>query len=292
MKKLLVLALVVVASASFSTAGAKGKKDKKNVAAAPQPVVLATPTDSLSYAAGMSLTDGLLPYLKQQYGVDESQLADVVRGFKEAAAHRNDSVFTAYVAGLQVAEMVKSRMLPNLQGDFEEVNADLVYAGFAASLEKDHTVYTDSAAQRVFTAGREELVRKKNEAVRLEGEAFLAENKTKAGVVTLPSGLQYKVLKQGAGPQPKATDKVRVAYEGRTLDGNVFDATSKHGKDSDSFSVGGLIKGWTEALQLMTVGSKWELYIPQELAYGERGAGRNIKPYATLIFTLELLGIE
>ena len=292
MKKLLVLALVVVASASFSTAGAKGKKDKKNAAVAPPPVVLATSADSLSYAAGMSLTDGLLPYLKQQYGVDESQLGDVVRGFKEAAAHRNDSTFTAYAAGLQIAEMVKSRMLPNLSNDVEGINSDLVYAGFAASLEKNTTVYTDSAAKSVFEKGREEAIRKKHEAVRLEGETFLAENKTKAGVVTLPSGLQYKVLKQGDGPQPKATDKVKVVYEGRTLDGNVFDATSKHGKDSDTFGVSGLIKGWTEALQMMPVGSKWELYIPQELAYGERGAGRNIPPYAALIFTLELLGIE
>lgn len=288
----MILALVFMTSASFSSLSAKEKKDKKQQTGQKKTVVLTTKADSLSFAAGMSLTNGLMPYLKQQYGVPESQMADVVRGFKDAASHRKDSAFTAYAAGVQIAEMVKNRMLPSLNNDLDNVDEDLVYNGFAASLEKDFTFFTDSAAQKIFADGRAVLVEKKNEATRLEGERFLAENKTKEGVVVLPSGLQYRILKQGDGAVPKLSDKVEVIYEGKTLDGNVFDATSKHGKKSDIFGVGGLIKGWTEALLLMPVGSKWELYIPQELAYGDRGAGRNIKPYSALTFTLELLSIE
>ena len=120
----------------------------------------------------------------------------------------------------------------------------------------------------------------------------MAENKAKEGVVTLPSGLQYRIIKKGTGAIPKATDDVQVIYEGKTIDGKVFDSTAKHGTEFDTFNVGGLIKGWTEALQLMPVGSKWEIFIPYNLAYGERGAGRDIAPYSTLIFTLELKDID
>ena len=123
------------------------------------------------------------------------------------------------------------------------------------------------------------------------GEKFLAENAKKPGVKVLPSGLQYKVIKAGQGEVPKATDEVEVIYEGRLIDGTVFDATSKHGgAATDKFRAGSLIKGWTEALTMMPVGSKWQLYIPYELAYGERQAGQ-IPPYSTLVFDLELVSI-
>ena len=187
-------------------------------------------------------------------------------------------------------------MLPNLKKDLGEggntINDNLLFEGFTASLLGDTTVCTPQSAEKLFNDTREQAKRKAGEAVRLEGERFLAENKLKEGVTTLPDGLQYKVLKEGNGPRPAATDEVEVIYEGRTLDGNVFDATYKHqGKKTDKFHLNGLIKGWTEALQLMPVGSKWEIYIPQELAYGSRQAG-NIKPYSALIFTLELVGIS
>lgn len=290
------MALVVMAGASFSTVSAKGKKDKKaqNVEKTEQ-AELKTYADSLSFAAGMTLTDGLMPYLKNQFGLTDSQMADMTRGFKEAVEHRNDSVFRAKAAGIQIAEMVGSRMLPGLQREFEDgdsINTSLVYAGFIASLEKNYSIYTDSAAQKIFSDGRAALTYKRNEAVKEEGEAFLEANKQKEGVVTLDNGLQYKVLKEGTGAKPSADDEVEVIYEGRTIDGKVFDSTAKHGKKSDTFGVGGLIKGWTQALQMMPAGSKWELYIPQELAYGERGAGKDIKPYSALIFTIELVGIK
>ena len=132
----------------------------------------------------------------------------------------------------------------------------------------------------------------KDAEIKAKNEAYLEENKKKEGVVTMADGLQYRIIKKGDGPMPTAADRVQVIYEGKTIDGKVFDATSRHGVEFDTFNVGGLIKGWTEALQMMPVGSKWEIVIPQHLAYGERGAGRDIGPFSTLIFTLELKGIE
>lgn len=124
-----------------------------------------------------------------------------------------------------------------------------------------------------------------------EGKKFLADNAKKPGVVTLPSGLQYTIIKDGTGPSPLATDKVTVHYTGTLLDGEVFDSSVERGEPA-TFPVNGVIKGWTEALQLMKVGSKWKLFIPSDLAYGERGAGGKIKPFATLVFEVELLSID
>jgi len=124
-----------------------------------------------------------------------------------------------------------------------------------------------------------------------EGEKFLAENAKREGVKTTASGLQYEVLEATIGQKPKATDSVRVHYEGTLIDGTVFDSSYKRG-ESIAFPLNGVIKGWTEGLQLMSVGSKYKFFIPYQLAYGERGAGASIPPYAALIFTVELLGIE
>jgi len=124
-----------------------------------------------------------------------------------------------------------------------------------------------------------------------EGEAFLAENKKKDAVITLPSGLQYKVIKKGAGKTPKATDTVTVNYRGTLINGTEFDSSYLRGQPA-SFKVNGVIRGWTEALQLMKEGAEWQLYIPSDLAYGERGAGRDIGPYSTLIFEVELISIN
>lgn len=123
-----------------------------------------------------------------------------------------------------------------------------------------------------------------------EGKAFLKANSQRKGVVTLPSGLQYEIIKEGKGPKPSANDKVKTHYHGTLIDGTVFDSSVNRGEPA-TFPVNGVIKGWIEALQLMPVGSKWKLYIPYDLAYGERGAGAMIKPYSTLIFEVELLEI-
>jgi FKBP-type peptidyl-prolyl cis-trans isomerase len=124
-----------------------------------------------------------------------------------------------------------------------------------------------------------------------EGEAFLAANKSKDGVVTLPSGLQYKILTAGTGPKPTASDSVKCNYRGTLINGTEFDSSYKRGQPA-TFAVGQVIKAWTEALQLMPVGSKWQLFVPSSLAYGERGAGAEIGPNATLIFEVDLLSIE
>ena len=127
---------------------------------------------------------------------------------------------------------------------------------------------------------------------REDGEKFLAENKTKEGVQTTASGLQYRVIKEGKGAIPTKDDKVKVLYTGKTIDGTVFDSTDNRNGEPATFGVGQVISGWTEALTMMPVGSKWEIFIPQELAYGASGAGSSIKPYSALIFEVELLGIE
>jgi len=138
---------------------------------------------------------------------------------------------------------------------------------------------------------RQAMVKELGDKNKQEGDAFLAENKSKEGVVTLPSGLQYKILKAGDGEKPKPTDTVVCNYRGTLVNGKEFDSSYKRGQPA-TFPVNGVIKGWTEALQLMPVGSKWQLVLPSDLAYGERGAGADIGPNATLIFEVELLSIQ
>jgi FKBP-type peptidyl-prolyl cis-trans isomerase FklB len=147
------------------------------------------------------------------------------------------------------------------------------------------------AVQAEYRQQQQERMQQLGAANKTEGETFLAANKAKDGVVTLPSGLQYKILKAGAGPKPAATDTVTVNYRGTLINGTEFDSSYKRGQPA-TFGVTGVIKGWTEALQLMPVGSKWQLFIPADLAYGERGAGADIAPNATLIFEVELLSIK
>jgi FKBP-type peptidyl-prolyl cis-trans isomerase FklB len=134
-------------------------------------------------------------------------------------------------------------------------------------------------------------MQKTGEINKKAGEDFLAQNKTKPGVVALPDGLQYKILKEGTGPKPTANDTVVCNYRGTLLDGTEFDSSYKRGQPA-TFPVSGVIKGWTEGVQLMPVGSKWQLFLPADLAYGNRGAGQDIGPNATLIFEVELLSIQ
>ena len=282
MKKILMTALVLVASASLFTAGAANNK-KKNVKKV-TPVALATESDSLSYAAGVYATRGLIPFIQQSYQVDTAYMADFIRGYEEAIDKANTPQGTAYIVGMQIAQMVHQRILPGtreeLKSTKDSIDANMFSRGFVAALANDTTLFTEKKAGEY-----------KKEALAGAGEKFLAENAKKPGVKVLPSGLQYKVIKAGEGEIPQASDEVEVIYEGRLIDGTVFDATSKHGgAKTDKFRAGSLIKGWTEALTTMPVGSKWELYIPYELAYGERQAGQ-IPPYSTLVFDLELVSI-
>jgi FKBP-type peptidyl-prolyl cis-trans isomerase FklB len=160
------------------------------------------------------------------------------------------------------------------------------------------TVMTDMEAHNTLMQAQQEAKKKIDETRQASmepnkkaGDAFLAANKTKEGVVTLPSGLQYKILKEGTGPKPTPSDSVVCNYRGTLIDGKEFDSSYKRGQPA-TFPVGQVIKGWTEALQLMPVGSKWELFVPPDLAYGDRGAGPDIGPGATLIFEVELISIK
>lgn len=171
-----------------------------------------------------------------------------------------------------------------------EANVDALIAGFVQAIKGDSTKMTPQAAQAYLQTYFVEASAKEAQKTKEEGEKFLAENKTKDGVFTTESGLQYKVEKEGTGAKPTANDKVKVHYTGTLLDGTKFDSSVDRGEPAE-FGVGQVIKGWTEGLQIMPVGSKYIFWIPSELAYGERGAGQDIKPNSVLKFEVELLDI-
>lgn len=200
----------------------------------------------------------------------------------------------SYALGMDIG----SKVGPSLKKQSVDFDPALVSQGLKDAMSGGKTRLTEQEAQAVLTEvqtavnkERQEKMQKAAAANKAEGEAFLAANKTKPGVVTLPSGLQYKILKEGTGPKPTASDTVSSNYRGTLINGTEFDSSEKHG-GAAKFAVGQVIKGWTEALQLMPVGSKWQLYVPSNLAYGERGAGGDIGPDATLIFDVELVSIE
>ena len=186
----------------------------------------------------------------------------------------------------------------NLHKQSVDVDPNIVAQGLKAAMAGGKTLLTQEEAQAALMEVQNDLRKKQQEKMQVtgeankkEGEAFLATNKAKEGVVALPSGLEYKILKPGTGPKPTASDSVVCNYRGTLLNGTEFDSSYKRGQPA-TFPVGGVIKGWTEALQLMPVGSKWQLFIPSSLAYGERGAGGDIGPNATLIFEVELMSIQ
>ena len=299
MKKTLTVALaILVASASFTTvsAGKKKKKEQQKPAVeAPVPVTLASSSDTLSYAAGMMMTNGLIPYLQLQFKVDTAYMADFIRGFNETVLGGDSPAEVALRAGRQIGQQLKSDMITRMKREFSDtpdsIIEPLLFRGFTDALLADTTVMQVEAAENTFKVKQQHNSEVRIERLSKPGRDFLTENATKEGVITTPSGLQYKVLVKGEGEVPQATDKVKVNYEGRLIDGTVFDASSKHGNEPATFQANQVIRGWTEALTMMPVGSKWQLYIPQELAYGDRQAG-NIPPYSTLIFDVELVSIE
>jgi FKBP-type peptidyl-prolyl cis-trans isomerase len=186
----------------------------------------------------------------------------------------------------------------NLHKESVEVDPAIVLRGLKDALAAGKMLMTDDEARAALMQLQAEVRNKQQEKMKVAGEMnkkegaeFLEANKTNEGVVTLPSGLQYKVLTEGTGPKPAATDTVVCNYRGTLISGTEFDSSYKRGQPA-SFPVNGVIKGWTEALQLMPVGSKWQLFVPAELGYGDRGAGADIGPGATLIFEVELLSIQ
>lgn len=299
MKKIIIVALTLLVGASFSSIEAKKKNKKEQKTEKAAPVSLKNSSDSLSYAAGQMVTEGLVNYLVRQQGVDTAYIADFIEGFKEAVSAGDDARKKARMAGMEIAGQVMQRILPGMKQEYTDTPDSLVEAlffrGFADAILNDTTVMKQTEATTLYQQKQQLNKVAKEEklygANRKAGEDFLKENKLKEGVITTPSGLQYKVLKQGEGAVPQRTDKVKVHYEGRLVDGTVFDASAKHGTEPATFRADQVIKGWTEALTMMPVGSKWQLFIPYQLAYGERETG-NIKPFSMLIFDVELVDIE
>jgi FKBP-type peptidyl-prolyl cis-trans isomerase FklB len=197
---------------------------------------------------------------------------------------------TSYAMGMNFGTGLRKQSI--------DIDPAILARGLKDAFANGKTLMTEEEARVVLTQLQSDLRKKQQEMAQQVGDAnkkqglvFLEANKTKDGVVALPSGLQYKVLKEGTGPKPAPTDTVVCNYRGTLLDSTEFDSSYKRGQPA-TFPVTGVIKGWTEALQLMPVGSKWELFVPAELAYGERGAGGQIGPNATLVFEVELLSIQ
>ena len=261
---------------------------------------LANEEDSLAYIFGISQSNGLQQYATGQLGVDRNCLNKFAEGIIDRAnTDPNDKELAAYNAGGQIGTTVV-QMAQRMGKEYyaadetKSINPSVVAAGIVAGLLGKNEIPVDSA-NMVFQQKMAAQQEANKEALygpnRIAGERFLEENKTKDGVVTTESGLQYKVITMGTGKKPTERQKVNVDYEGHLIDGTVFDSSYKRGQPS-TFQVNQVIKGWTEALQLMPVGSKWELYIPYQLAYGDRATSAEIKPYSALIFTVELKGIE
>ncbi|KPK89766.1 MAG: hypothetical protein AMJ94_11255 [Deltaproteobacteria bacterium SM23_61] len=211
-------------------------------------------------------------------------------GAQENLVLKDQKEKVSYIIGMEIGENFKKQSI--------DIDPDILARGIKDGLSGAKPPLSEQEAREVMTAFEKEM-RSRQEASRKaageknqkEGEAFLAENKKKEGVKTLPSGLQYKVIRAGTGKKPSATDTVTTHYRGTLIDGTEFDSSYKRGKPA-SFPVNGVIPGWTEALQLMEEGAKWQLFIPSNLAYGERGAGRVIGPHSTLIFEVELISIQ
>ena len=315
MKKILTLALVAALSATFTTASAKDKKEcckaktecckvdkKKNkkckkdkTSCCEAPVSLLSKSDSLSCAAGMTYTTGLIDYVGKQFGVDSTSMGAFVAGLREGIKRSNDKQFMAHSAGVQIAQLLETRMYPGVADEVKNtpwtLDSITFNRGFIDAVLNDTTVMQVVDAKKYYEKTMTDEKHRQEDAYKKENVDWLAENAKKEGVVTLPSGLQYKVLTAGTGEVATKDDNVTVRYEGKTIDGNIFDSSYKRNPDTSTFRPDQVIKGWTEALTSMPAGSTWMLYIPQELAYGSRAAGQ-IKPYSTLIFKVELVKID
>lgn len=297
MKKIVTLAMAVFLSATFATTAyaKKEKKQKKAQVEQKAPMQLTSTSDSLSYASGVMMTNGLIDYAKRQFNLDSVSLQAFVDGLREGLEQKHDIQFLARVAGLQIAQQVENNIFPNVCRDVKDtqyaIDSLTFIRGFVDGVANDTLTMTMHSAQNYYrstlTIEKERLA----EIYKQENADWLKKNATAEGVHTTASGLQYKVITEGKGRVATENDNVTVRYEGKTIDGKVFDSSYVRDPDTSTFRPNQVIKGWTEALTMMPEGSKWELYIPQELAYGERTAG-NIKPNSTLIFTVEVVKVE
>lgn len=280
--------MVLAAAAGLASCGQSGTP-KAN---------MKSDVDTLSYMVGVSNSQGLKDYVVGRLGVDTTYMADFVRGIKEGMKNTSAKE-KAYMAGMQIGQQVSGDMYEAINNQLfagdstTTMSKENFLAGFIAAVEENSLVTADSASVYVRTKS-EEIKTKALEAkygeYKKENEEFLANNKSKEGIKVTESGLQYRIIKEGKGEVPTKNSRVKVHYKGTMIDGTEFDSSYER-KEPTTFRADQVIKGWTEALTMMPVGSKWELYIPQELGYGSREAGK-IKPFSTLIFEVELISIE
>src|SRR5574344_405764 len=261
---------------------------------------LKSDVDTLSYAIGMAQTQGLKEYLVERMDVDTTYMKEFIKGLNEGANAGDDKKKAAYYAGIQIGQQISNIMMKNINREVfgndstKTISLKNFMAGFVSGVTGKNGLMTaeqaSMTAQSKMQQMKAEQMMKQYGPNKEKGEKFLAENAKKEGVKTLPSGVQYKVIKEGTGAKPNANSSVTVNYEGRLIDGTVFDSSYKRNKPM-TFKCNQVIKGWTDAIVQMPVGSTWEIYIPQELGYGSREAGQ-IKPFSTLIFKVELISIE
>ena len=282
------IALIVALAASFSSCGNSPKANLKN------------DIDTVSYTVGMAQSQGLKEYLVNQLGVDTTYMDAFIKGLNEGANAGDDKKTAAYYAGIQIGQQISNQMIKGLNHELfgedstKTISMKNFLAGFiAGTTGKKQLMTVEQAgeiAQAKIQAIKAQEAEKQYGDNKAAGEKFLAENAKKEGVKTLPSGVQYKVIKEGNGEIPADSSVVVVNYEGKTIDGKVFDSSYTR-NEPVTFQANRVIKGWTEALVHMPVGSTWEVYIPQELAYGERSTGQ-LKPFSALIFKIELISIK
>ena len=273
MKKLTFVALLAIAVASFVASCGKSSSNNAN---------LKNDVDSFSYAIGMAQTQGLKMYLTQM-DIDTTYM-------------------DAFIKGIQIGQQISNRMVKGINHELfgddstKTISLKNFMAGFVAGVKGKKGAMTMEQAQAVAQAKMMAIKSKNMEktygAYKKQCQDWLAANAKKPGVKTLPSGLQYKVIKEGNGAMPKDTSVVEVKYEGRFINGKVFDSTKKNnGGNPIQLRANQVIKGWTEALVHMPAGSVWEIYVPYDLAYGDREQG-DVKPYSALIFTIELVSVK
>jgi len=301
MKKLTFVAAMAIAAVAFTSCGnGTPNADLKN------------DIDTVSYALGMSQTQGLKEYLVNSLGVDTAYMDEFVKGMNEGANAGEDKKKVAYYAGIQIGQQISNQMIKAInrqlfgEDSTQTISLKNFMAGFITATTGKQGLMTMEQAQQTANTKMQEIKTKATEkefgAYKKQCEDYLAANAKKDGVKVLPvavdmpdgkkvnSFIQYKVIKEGAGAIPADTSLVKVHYEGKLIDGTVFDSSLQRGEPAEMY-VNRVIKGWTEALTRMPAGSEWEVYIPQELAYGERQAGQ-IKPYSALIFKIQLLEVK
>ena len=289
MKKFMFMAVMAIAAVAITSCG--NSTPKAN---------LKSDIDSMSYAIGMAQTQGLKEYLVDRLGVDTANMAQFIKGLNEGANAGDDKKKAAYYAGIQIGQQISNQMIKGINREVfgddstQTISLKNFMAGFISGTTGKKGLMTVEQAQQLAQDKMRQVKAKAMEKTygpnKIAGEKFLAENAKKEGVKTLKSGVQYKVIKEGTGVIPSDTSKVKVHYEGRTIDGNVFDSSYKRGEPVE-LRCNQTIKGWTDAMVHMPAGSTWEVYIPQELAYGEREQS-SIKPFSVLIFKIELISVD